>query len=124
MAWREVWEGECSGACSLEADAEKEKSRRSRDRRTIYLRIFTPHKGAPFAAYLSYTPQIRASFGAPFECGGFTGLRIFSLMRGGEVAWREVWEENAWSVLLRVCCEEYFRRLWVLRSVLRADCAR
>lgn len=72
------------GVCSLEADAVKEKPRRSRDRRTIYLRIFTPHKGVSFAAYLSYTPQICAYFGASFECGGFTGLRIF-ISRRAEV---------------------------------------
>ena len=33
-------------------------------------------------------------------------------------------EGEAWSVLLEVYRVKYFRRLWVLRSVLRADSAR
>lgn len=55
-----------------------------------------------------------------FECGGFTGLRIFLSLTARR---REVWMRGVCSFFW-VRRVEPFRRLWVLRSVLRADCAR
>ncbi len=108
------------GVCSLEADVAKEKSRRSRDRRTIYLRIFTPHKGASFAACLSYRLGDLHRF-AHISVHLLSAVAsqvcvFFSLMRGGGV-----WRVKHGAASSGGGCVKYFRRLWVLRSVLRAD---